>query len=50
MKPNEEISHINMLGSLMKLLIFCKIDRTLIITKDSTINLLGAQITKKTFV
>jgi hypothetical protein len=48
MKPNKEISHINMFGSLMKLLIFYKINHTSIITKDNMTNFLNAQITKKT--
>lgn len=48
MKSNKEIVHINVFDSLMKLFIFCKANRTLTITKDNTINLPGAQITKKT--
>ena len=47
MKSNKEIAHINVLGSLMKLFTFCKVNHTLTITKDNTINLLNAQITKK---
>ena len=44
MMSNKEIAHINVLDSLMKLFIFCKVNRTLIITKDNIDNLLDAQM------